>query len=55
MNVTFEKDDEKNDEMSDKKKERNIVHVSCLAHVLQLTLQTFLDLIRINSINDELQ
>ncbi len=55
VNVIFEKNDEENDEMSDKKKERNIVHVSCLAHVLQLTLQTFLDSIRINSINDELQ
>jgi hypothetical protein len=55
VNVTFEKNDEENDEMSDKKKKRNIVHISCLAHVLQLTLQTFLNSIRVNSINDELQ
>lgn len=32
-----------------------LTHVSCLAHVLQLTLQTFLDSVRVNSINDELQ
>jgi hypothetical protein len=54
VNVIFEKNDEEDDEMSDKKK-RNIVHVSCFTYVLQLTLQTFLDSIKINSINDELQ
>jgi hypothetical protein len=55
VNVIFEKNDEEDDKMSDKEKKRNIVHVSCLAHVLQLTLQTFLNSIKINSINDELQ
>ncbi len=55
VNVTSKKKKEDDDEMSDKDKTRNIVHVSCLAHVLQLTLQAFLDSIRISSINDELQ
>ncbi len=55
VNVIFEKNDEKDDEMSDKEKKRNIVHVSCFAYVLQLTLQTFLNSIKVNSINDELQ
>jgi hypothetical protein len=34
---------------------QNIVHVFCLAHVLQLALQTFLRSVRVNSTNDELQ
>jgi hypothetical protein len=55
VNVTSKKKKEEDDEMNDKNKTRNIVHVSCLAHVLQLTLQAFLDSIKINSINDELQ
>jgi hypothetical protein len=53
VNVIWKK--KKNDEMNDQNKTRNIVHVSCLAHVLQLTLQAFLNSIKINSINDELQ
>ncbi len=55
MNVTFEKNEKKDERMNDQEKEWNIVHVSCLAHVLQLTLQTFLDSIKISSINNELQ
>ena len=36
-------------------KESKITHVSCLTHVLQLTLQIFLKNVRINFINDEFQ
>jgi hypothetical protein len=53
VNVTSENDE--NDEDDDSKKIQNIVHVSCLAHVLQLALQAFLDFVRVNSTNDELQ
>jgi hypothetical protein len=34
--------------------EFNLVHVSCLTHVLQLTLQAFLSFVRVNLINDQL-
>ena len=51
VDITSKEEDEnvKNDQM------QNIVHVSCLAHVLQLRLQAFLKSVRVNSINDELQ
>jgi hypothetical protein len=48
----------KNDEKKktdENEKTLNVVHVPCLTHVLQLTLQTFLDFVRVNSINDQLQ
>ncbi len=48
----------KNDEKKktdENEKTLNVVHVLCLTHVLQLTLQTFLDFVRVNSINDQLQ
>ncbi len=48
----------KNDEKKktdENEKTFNVVHVFCLTHVLQLTLQTFLDFVRVNSINDQLQ
>ena len=41
------------DENDEKKK--NLKHVSCLTHVLQLTIKTFFDKIRVNFINDELR
>ncbi len=33
----------------------NLVHVFCLTHVLQLTLQALLNFVRVNLINDQLQ
>ena len=42
-----------NDETNVKKSK--ITHVSCLTHVLQLTLQIFLKNVQINFINDKLQ
>jgi hypothetical protein len=45
---------DENEEEDDQKK-KNIVHVSCLTHVLQLALQVFLNFVRVNSTNDELQ
>ncbi len=50
VDIIFENDDE-----DSKNNEIDLIHVSCLTYVLQLTLQTFLDFVRINSINDELQ
>ncbi len=50
VNIIFENDDE-----DSKNNEIDLIHVFCLTHVLQLTLQTFLNFVRINSINDELQ
>ena len=38
-----------------KNDKHSIIHVSCLVHILQLTLQIFLNNVRVNSINDELQ
>jgi dipeptide/tripeptide permease len=53
VNITSKNnEDEKND---DRDKICNIVHVFCFAHVLQLTLQAFLNSVRVNSTNDELQ
>jgi hypothetical protein len=49
------KNDEKEDDAQEDEKTRDIVHVFCFAHVLQLTLQIFLNFVRVNSINDELQ
>jgi hypothetical protein len=50
VDIIFENDDEDSEN-----NEIDLLHVSCLTHVLQLTLQTFLDFVRVNSINDELQ
>jgi hypothetical protein len=52
VNVISNNDE--NEKENDQKK-KNIVHVSCLTHVLQLALQVFLNFVRVNSINDELQ
>ena len=41
------------DENDEKKK--NLKHVSCLTHVLQLTIKTLFDKIRVSFINDELR
>ncbi len=45
-----DEDDSKNDETK-----FNLVHVLCLTHVLQFALQAFLDSVRVNSINEQLQ
>jgi hypothetical protein len=48
----------KNDEEEKSKNDEtkiNLVHVFCLTHVLQLALQAFLNFVRVNSINDQLQ
>jgi hypothetical protein len=42
------KNDEKKKKTDENEKTLNVVHVSCLTHVLQLTLQTFLNFVRIN-------
>ncbi len=53
VDVTSENNE--NDEDVDSEKVQNIAHVFCLAHVSQLALQTFLNFVRVNSINVELQ
>jgi hypothetical protein len=50
VDIIFENDDEDSEN-----NEIDLIHVFCLTHVLQLILQTFLDFVRVNSINDELQ
>ncbi len=45
-----DEDDSKNDETK-----FNLVHVSCLTHVLQFALQAFLNFVRVNFINEQLQ
>jgi hypothetical protein len=50
VDIIFENDDENSEN-----NEIDLIHVFCLTHVLQLTLQTFLDFVQINSINNELQ
>ena len=39
----------------EKESKVRVVHVSCLTHVLQLTLKTLLNNVRINSTNNEFQ
>jgi pimeloyl-CoA synthetase len=55
VDVMIENENEDDEKTMNQEKIQNIVHVSCLAHVLQLALQTFLRSVRVNSINDELQ
>jgi hypothetical protein len=53
VNVTSKSDE--NERSKSDETEINLVHVSCLTHVLQLALQAFLNFVRVNSINDQLQ
>jgi hypothetical protein len=51
----IENENDNDKKTMNQEKIQNIVHVSCFAHVLQLTLQTFLRFVRVNFINNELQ
>jgi hypothetical protein len=53
VDVTSKSDENKRSKSDET--EINLVHVSCLTHVLQLALQAFLNFVRVNSINDQLQ